>query len=158
MAAPTHQGLYRNTPLVFGGLMGAIALLIAGIAAAMLVATTGNQLLPLVLGTLGLFVLTAAVCMLAALRQHRWTIEADAVLIEERPLVPLTGRRRVRRVPFTGIAALSSVQNATDDLLTMTTRDGERFALPPGWPRAMGWSVGPTRKGLPLSPASCRRQ
>ena len=32
MAAPTHQGLYRNTPLVFGGLMGAIALLVAGIA------------------------------------------------------------------------------------------------------------------------------
>ena len=148
MTAPTHQGLYRNTPLAFGGLMGAIALLIAGIAGAMLIATTGDQLLPLVLGTLGLFVLTAVGCMLAALRQHRWTIESDAVLIEERPLVPLTGRRRVRRVPFTGIAALSSVQNATDDLLTMTTRDGERFALPPGLAPGEGLVRRPDQEGL----------
>jgi hypothetical protein len=148
MTAPTHQGLYRNTPLAFGGLMGAIALLIAGIAGAVLIATAGDQLLPLVLGTLGLFVLTAVACMLAALRRHRWTIAADAVLIEERPLVPLTGRRRVRRVPFTGIAALSSVQNATDDLLTMTTRDGERFALPPGLAPGDGLVRRPDQKGL----------
>jgi hypothetical protein len=148
MAAPTHQGLYRNTPLAFGGLMGTIALLVAGIAAAIMIATTGDQLLPLVLGTLALFVLTAVVCMLAALRRHRWTIEADAVLIEERPLVPLTGRRRVRRVPFAGIAALSSVQNATDDLLTMTTRDGERFALPPGLGPGEGLVRRPDQEGL----------
>lgn len=128
--------------------MGAIALLIAGIVGAILVATTGDQLLPLVLGTLGLFVLTAVVCMLAALRQHRWTIEADAVLIEERPLVPLTGRRRVRRVPFTGIAALSSVQNATDDLLTMATCNGERFALPPGLAPGQGLLRPPDQEGL----------
>lgn len=148
MTAPTHQRLYRNTPLAFGGLMGAIALLVAGIGGAMLIATTGDQLLPLVLGTLGLFVLTAVACMLAALRQHRWTIEADAVLIEERPLVPLTGRRRVRRVPFAGIAALSSVQNATDDLLTMTARDGERFALPPGLAPGEGLVRRPDQEGL----------
>jgi membrane protein YdbS with pleckstrin-like domain len=148
MAAPTHQGLYRNTPLAFGGLMGAIALLVAGIAAAMMIATTGDQLLPLVLGALALFVLTAVVCMLAALRRHRWTIEADAVLIEERPLVPLTGRRRARRVPFTGVAALSSVQNATDDLLTMTTRDGERFALPPRLAPGEGLVRRPDEEGL----------
>lgn len=148
MAEPTHQALFRNTPLAFGGLMGAIALLVAGIAGAMLIATTGDQLLPLVLGTLGLFVLTAVVCMLAALRRHRWTIEADAVLVEERPLVPLTGRRRVRRVPFTAIAALSSVQNATDDLLTMITRDGERFALPPGLAPGEGLVRRPDQEGL----------
>ena len=46
--------------------------------------------------------------------------------------MPLTGRRRARRVPFGEIAALSNVQNAVDDLLTLTTRDGERFVLPPG--------------------------
>ena len=59
MTAPTHQGLYRNAPLLFGGLLGAIALLAAGIAAALHIATTGDELLPLVFGTLGLFVLTA---------------------------------------------------------------------------------------------------
>src|SRR5688572_33406559 len=100
MTAPTHQGLYRNAPLVLGGLLGSIALLAAGIAGALHVATTGDEVMPLVFGTLGLFVLTFALCMLAALRRHRWTVDAQAVLIEERPLVPLTGRRRVRRVPF----------------------------------------------------------
>jgi hypothetical protein len=148
MTATTHQGLYRNTPLVLGGLLGSIALLVGGVAAAMHVATTGDELLPLVLGTLGVFVLAFAACMLAALRQHRWTIEPQAVLIEERPLVPLTGRRRVRRVPFGEIAGLSSVQNAADDLLTLASRDGERFVLPPGLAAGQGLIRAPDQAGL----------
>lgn len=148
MSAASHQGLYRNSPLIFGGLMGSIALLAAGIAIALRIATTGDELLPLVFGTLAAFVLINVACMLAALRRHRWTIDADAVLIEERPLVPLTGRRRLRRVPFGGIAALSSVQNATDDLLALTTRDGERFVLPPGLSPGDGLIRHPDQMGL----------
>lgn len=147
MTAPSHQGLYRSSPLVLGGLLGSIALLIVGIAAGLLIATR-DQRLPLVLGMLGLFVLTFAVCGLAALRRHRWTIDADGVLIEERPLVPMIGRRRRRRVPFGGIASLSNVPNGADELLALTTRDGERFVLPPG--RAPGDGPGrkPDQKGL----------
>jgi hypothetical protein len=147
MTAPSHQGLYRSSPLVFGGLLGSIVLLIAGIAAGLQIATRAQRL-PLVIAMLGVFVLTFAVCGLAALRRHRWTIDADAVLIEERPLVPMTGRRRVRRVPFGSIASLSNVPNATDELLALTTRDGERFVLPPG--RAPGDGAGrkPDRQGL----------
>lgn len=148
MSVPTHQGVYRNTPLVLGGLLGAIALLIGGIAAAMKFATTGNELLPLVFAVLGAFVLAFAACMLAALRRHRWTIDSDAVLIEERPLVPLTGRRRVRRVPFRVIAALSRVQNAADELLTIITRDGERFVLPPSLVPGDGLIRVPDQAGL----------
>lgn len=148
MSAPIHQGLYRNTPLVAGGLLGAIALLIGGIAAALQIATTGDELLPLIFGTLGAFVLTFVICMLAALRRHRWTIEPEAVLIEERPLVPLTGRRRTRRIPFGGIAALSNVQNAADDLLALTTRVGERFVLPPGLAPGKGLIRPPDQEGL----------
>jgi hypothetical protein len=148
MTAPTHQGLYRNAPLVLGGLLGSIALLAAGIAGALHVATTGDEVMPLVFGTLGLFVLTFALCMLAALRRHRWTVDAQAVLIEERPLVPLTGRRRVRRVPFGEIAALSNVQNAADDLLSLTTRDGERFVLPPGLAPGEGLIRAPDQAAL----------
>lgn len=148
MSAPTHQGLYRNTPLVAGGLLGAIALLVGGIAAAMQIATTGDERLRLLFGTLGAVVLTFAICMLAALRRHRWTIELDAVLIEERPLVPLTGRRRKRRVPFGRIAALNNVQNAADDLLALTTREGERFVLPPGLAPGEGLIRRPDQEGL----------
>ncbi|CAN5690812.1 hypothetical protein BH10PSE6_BH10PSE6_27270 [soil metagenome] len=132
MTPPAHQGLYRNTPLVLGGLLGSIALLICGIAAAMQIASTGDELLPLLFTALGAFVSTFIVCMLVALRRHRWIVEADAVRIEERPLVPLTGRRRFRRVPFGSITSLSLVQNSADELLTITTCNGERFALPPG--------------------------
>lgn len=148
MSAPTHQGLYRNAPLVAGGLLGAIALLIGGIAAAMQIATTGDERLRLLFGTLGAVVLTFAICMLTALRRHRWTIEPDAVLIEERPLVPLTGRRRKRRVPFGRIAALNNVQNAADDLLVLTTREGERFRLPPGQAQGEGLIRRPDQEGL----------
>lgn len=145
MSAPTHQGLYRNAPLVAGGLLGAIALLIGGIAAAMQIATTGDERLRLLFGAV---VLTFAICMLTALRRHRWTIEPDAVLIEERPLVPLTGRRRKRRVPFGRIAALNNVQNAADDLLVLTTREGERFRLPPGQAQGEGLIRRPDQEGL----------
>ncbi len=158
MTALTHHGLYRNAPLLIGGLLGSIALLAAGVAAALHIATTGDELLPLVFGTLGLFVLSAAVFMLAALRRHCWTVDAQALLIEERPLVPLTGRRRARRVPFGKIAALSNVQNAVDDLLTLTTRDGERFVLPPGLASGEGLIRAPDQAALARSPACCRRQ
>jgi hypothetical protein len=131
MTAPSHQGLYRSSPLVFGGLLGSLLLLVGGIAGGLLVASR-EQRLPLVLGMMGAFVLTFAVCALAALRWHRWTIDTNSVLIEERPLVPLTGRRRVRRVPFDDIVALSNVQNGAEEALALTTRDGGRFVLPPG--------------------------
>lgn len=148
MTTLSHQGLYRNSPLILSGFLGSIALLIGGIAAAMHIATTGDELLPLVLGSLGAFVLVVVVCMLMALRRHRWTIEARAVLIEERPLVPLTGRRRVQRVPFIEIAGLSSIQNAADDLLTLSTRDGEHFVLPPGLQPGQGLIRKPDQAGL----------
>ena len=143
-----HQGLYRNTPLVLGGLLGAIAVLIGGVAGAMQIASTGDELLPLIFAALGAFVLIVTVCMLAALRQHRWTVEVDAVRVEERPLVPLTGRRQFRRVPFGSIAALNLVQNSTDELLTITTSDGERFALPPGLSPGTGLIRLPNQKQL----------
>ena len=129
MTAPSHQALYRSPPLILGGFLGSIVLLVAGVTAALQIATSPSQRLPLVLGMLGVFVLTFTVCGLAGLRRHRWTIEADAVLIEERPLVPMIGRRRVRRVPFGAIASLS---NVGADELALTTRDGEHFVLSPG--------------------------
>lgn len=137
MTAPSHQALYRSLPLALGGLLGSTMLLIAGIAGALLIAAR-DQRLPLVLGMLGVFVLTFAVCALASLRRHRWTIDADAVLIEERPLVPMIGRRRTRRVPFDQIASLSNASNGGDKLLVLTTRDGERFVLPPVRPDPAG--------------------
>jgi hypothetical protein len=129
--APTHEGPYRNTPLILGGLLGAIAVLFGGTVLALQLASGGNELMHMLFATLGLFVLTFLVCMLPALRRHAWTIEADAVRITERPSVPLAGARRAARIPFDQIAALGRVQNMRDELLAITTRDGRRFLLPP---------------------------
>ena len=143
----SHQALYRSLPLIVGGLLGSFALLFAGIAGALLLAAR-DQKFPLVLATLGVFVLVFAVCAMSALRRHRWTIAADAVLVEERPLVPLTGRRRARRVHFGEIAMLNNVSNGPDELLTLTTRDGERFVLPPVRIPGVGPVPRPDQEGL----------
>ena len=145
--AASHQALYRNLPRLLGGLMGSLALLAAGIAGALLLAAH-DQRFPLVLATLGVFVAVFAVCAMSALRRHRWTIDADAVSIEERPLVPLTGRRRVRRVPFGQIASLDNVSNGPDELLALTTRTGERFVLPPVRVKGDGAIPWPDQKAL----------
>ena len=147
MTAPCHQALYRSLPLAIGGLLGSFLLLVAGIAGALPIVAR-DQRLPLALGMLGVFVLIFAVCALTAVRRHRWTIAADAVLIEERPLVPLFGRRRVRRVPFGQIASLSNVSGGAEELLALTTRVGERFVLPPVRTRSAGPRPMPDQEGL----------
>jgi hypothetical protein len=125
-------------PFVLGGLLASLLLLVAGIAGVLPIAAR-EQRLALALGMLGGFVLIFALCALASLRRHRWTIDGNAVLIEERPLVPMIGPRRVRRVPFGDIASLSNVSEGTGALLALATRDGEHFVLPP---------VRPDREGL----------
>ena len=158
MTGPSHRGLYRSLPLVLGGLLGSFLLLVAGLAGVLPIAAR-EQRLALALGMLGGFVLIFALCALASLRRHRWTIDGDAVLIEERPLVPMIGPRRVRRVPFGDVASLSNVSEGGNALLALTTRDGEHFVLPPVRTRGTGPAAKPpTRKGWPASPRGCKRR
>jgi hypothetical protein len=139
--ALSHGGMVRNTPLVLGGLLAAITLLAGGVALSLNLAANGDELLPMLFGALGAFVVVALGCMLVALRRHRWTIEADAVLVEERPLVPLLGRTCRARIPYAAVAGLGLVQNMRDELLAISTRDGKRYLLAP--------SVLPTDARLP---------
>ncbi len=127
--------------------MASFAVLAAGITGAVLLAAPDHRF-PTLIGTICAFVAVFAVCATSALRRHRWTIEADAVLVEERPLVPLIGRRRVRRVAFGEIASLNNVSNGPDELLALTTRDGERFVLPPVRVRGDGPVPWPDQEAL----------
>lgn len=147
MTGPSHRSLYRSLPLVLGGLLGSFLLLVAGLTGILPIAAR-EQRLALALGMLGGFVLIFALCTLASLRRHRWTIDGDAVLIEERPLVPMIGPRRVRRVPFGDIASLSNVSEGTGALLALATRDGEHFVLPPVRVRGTGSAAKPDQEGL----------
>jgi hypothetical protein len=106
-------------------------MLVGGVAAALQISSASDELFPLVFTAIGAFVLTFIASVLAALRRHRWTVEADAVQVEERPLVPLTGRRRFRRVPFSEIVGFSLVQNMTEEVLTIATRDGAKLSFRP---------------------------
>ena len=82
------------------------------------------------------------------------TNEADAVLIEERPLVPLTGRRRGGACPSPD-RRLEQRAEATDDLLTMTTGDGERFRAVAGLALGEGLVRLPDQEGLAAFATSC---
>lgn len=82
------------------------------------------------------------VLLLAVMRKHRWTLQPGALLIEEKPLVPFTGRRRTRHLGLGEIALLSRVQNGADDVIEVRATTGARFrmgpaALPGGRLRAM---------------------
>jgi hypothetical protein len=147
MTAPSHQALYRSLPLVLGGLLGSFLLLVAGLTGVLPIAAR-EQRLALALGMLGGFVLIFVLCALASLRRHRWTIDGDAVLIEERPLAPMIGPRRVRRVPFGDVASLSNVSEGTGALLALATRDGEHFVLPPVRTQGTGPAAKPDQEGL----------
>ena len=141
MIARSHQGLYRSLALVLGGLLGSIVLLFAGIAGAMPTADAGARRAGRV--RVDLRRVCAGLAAPASL-DDRCRCRAD----RRTAAGAMMGRRRVRRVPFGAIASLSNVQNGADELLALTTRDGERFVLPPVRAPSDGLVPKPDQEGL----------
>lgn len=131
-APVTYASLHRNVALLLGGLVLLLAALAGGIAAAFHFAANGDAVLRCVLALLGGFVAAFIALVLVCLRRHRWTVLPTAVVVEERPWLRYTGRRRCTEVAFADIVGLASVQNGTHDLLELATRQGQRFRLGPG--------------------------
>jgi hypothetical protein len=127
----TYHAHCSNTALLLVGVITLIAALAGAVALSLAIATTGDDLMPLVLGSLGGFVALFVVLILAVSRRHRWTLQPGALLIEERPLVPLTGRSRGARLGFADIVLLSRVQNGADDMIEVQSRAGARFRMGP---------------------------
>lgn len=139
MTHPTmYAATYHNSARLAVGVVTLFLLLAAAIALSVAISPDGNTLLPRLLGSLGGFVVLFLVLVLASLRRHRWTIEPGALLIEERPLVPLTGRRRTVRLDFADIAALSRVQNHSDDVILVQSRAGAGYPMGPAMPPGTG--------------------
>jgi hypothetical protein len=129
---PTHAAVFRNTALLLTGLLALLAALVGGIALVMQLASRGEDVMHGIFGVLGAFVLGFVAVLLASLRRHRWTLHPAAIELEERPLVPLTGRRRAASIPYAAIAGLFRVQNMREELLELLARDGRRFRIAPG--------------------------
>jgi hypothetical protein len=123
----TYQAQYGNSALLLVGLVTLVAALVGAVALGLAIAATGNKLIPMVLGSLGGFV----VLLLAVMRKHRWTLEPGALLIEAKPLVPFTGRRRTARLGLGEIAKLSRLQNGADDEIELQARNGRHFRMAP---------------------------
>ena len=130
-APTTYQAQYGNSALLLVGLVTLVAALVGAVALGLAIAATGNDLIPMVLGSLGGFVVLFVVLLLAVMRKHRWTLEPGALLIEAKPLVPFTGRRRTARLGLGEIAKLSRVQNGADDVIELQARNGRHFRMAP---------------------------
>lgn len=129
--AQFYQAQYGNNALLLGGLVVLISALVGAVALSLAIAATGNELIPMVLGSLGGFVALFVVLLFSVMRKHRWTLEPGGLLVEEKPLVPFTGRRRTARLGFGEIALLSRVQNGADDVIELQGRTGARFRMAP---------------------------
>lgn len=127
----TYAATYHDSARLAVGVVTLFLLLAAAIAVSIAISPDGNALLPRILGSLGGFVALFLVLVLASLRRHHWSIEPGALLIEERPLVPFTGRRRTARLDFADIAALSRVQNHSDDEILVQSRAGAGYPMVP---------------------------
>lgn len=132
MTHPTiYAATYHNAARLAVGVITLFLLLATAIAVSIAISPDGNTLLPRILGSLGGFVVLFLALVLASLRRHRWTIEPGALLLEERPLVPLTGRRRTAQLDFADIVALSRVQNHSDDVILVQSRAGAGYPMGP---------------------------
>ncbi len=128
---PHLPGAIRQQRHALVGLVTLVAALVGAVALSLAIAATGNELIPMVLGSLGGFMVLFVVLLLAVMRKHRWTLEPGGLLIEEKPLVPFTGRRRTTRLGLGEIALLSRVQNGADDVIEVQGRTGRRFRMAP---------------------------
>jgi hypothetical protein len=132
VASPeTYAATQRNAALLLAGTLGLLALLVGAVAAALSLATTGDQLMPMILGILGVFVAGFVVLVLASLRRHRWTVQPGHLVIEERPWLRFTGSARQALVAFSDIVGLATVQNGAMDVIELATRQGARFRMGP---------------------------
>lgn len=119
---------YRNTSLLFSGMVAIFAGWFAFIAAIFTRYPHDIVLVKFLWSTLAVVLSLVAIHLLAR-RHHTWRIEPDALAIRERPLVLLTGIYRTARIPYVGIAAFEHRENGADRYLDMIDKSGRRFRL-----------------------------
>ncbi len=124
-----YESLFRRSEVALPGLLGVLLAGALGFTFALAGDLDDETRIAIIVGTLGGALLGIVGIAFASFRVHRWTIAADGIRIEERPKVPLTGRRRRASVRFGQVAALYRLQSGFDAQLELVARDGRRYRL-----------------------------
>ena len=119
-----YEAAYRRVALVLVVVLLALAGGAAALAGVLMFVSDTDTILFAVLGIAGGTIMASVGALLTALRVHRWDVAADGLRIEERPQIPLAGRRMRAVVPFADILALRRVESGTEVLLELAARNG----------------------------------
>ncbi|MEX2296483.1 MAG: hypothetical protein WD715_03640 [Dongiaceae bacterium] len=129
MNQPTYESVFRRKEFAIVTLLLLVLGMFGAIALAVIFIEDGNDLLQVILGSIGLVLVGMIAVLLATFRIYRWTIEAAGLRIEERQKIPLTGFPRRAFVAFADIAALRNLESGFDGVIEIVTRDGNVYRL-----------------------------
>lgn len=131
MTAPatSYESLLRRSEVAIPGLLGVLLAGALGFTLALGGAFENETRITIIIATLAAALLGIVMIVTVSLRIHRWTVTTEGIRIEERPKVPLTGRRRRVSLRFDDVAALYRLQSGFDVQLELVARDGQRFRL-----------------------------
>jgi len=140
-ARHSYRATYRRSAYVMLALLG--VLLLSGMALVWLLTLPGAVQEEAVLAIGGIAILSVLAVMITGFRTHCWTLGADRLHIEERPMVPFTGFARTAELPLREVAALRQVESGVERLIEIGTRNGAVFRLP------QARTAGPRGVGVP---------
>jgi membrane protein YdbS with pleckstrin-like domain len=125
----TCESAYRHVAFALTSIIGLLLLMFGVIAALLASDVDGNTFLSVFLWTVGVIVALAALTFLSTYAKHRWTIEPNAVRIEEVPRVLFFGFTRRRTIPFADIAGLRNLESGLDVAVELVARDGKTYRI-----------------------------
>lgn len=141
VAPVVFQSTHRRADLALVMIVLMFASLGLGLSAIPWLSQAAWAIVVLFAGLAGTLVLAFGM-LLVSFRVHRWTLTGEGLRIDERPKVPLTGRRRSADLGFDAIVALNRRQAGMVQQAELVTRDGRRFYLDPGHHRPGAHGIG----------------
>lgn len=125
----SYESAYRHVAFALTSIIALIVSLIGIIAALLSFDVDGDTFMSVFLWTIGAVVVLATLTVLVTYAKHTWTIEPNAVRIEEAPRVPFFGLTRRRTLPFAEIAGLRNIEGGFDVAVELVARDGLTYRL-----------------------------
>lgn len=125
----SYESAYRHVAFALTSIIGLVLLMFGVIAALLWAGVDGDTFMSVFLWTIGIVMVSATLTVLSTYAKHRWTIQPNAVRIEETPRVPFFGLTRRRTLPFTDIAGLRNVEGGFDIAVELVACDGKTYRI-----------------------------